>query len=59
MTVKDLFVFARNDVRIVLKDGFFNTVYVGSFENVPYRFIHCNICDFFIKDNKLVIEIYD
>lgn len=22
MTVKDLFVFARNDVRIVLKDGF-------------------------------------
>ena len=59
MTVKDLFVFARNDVRIMLKDGFFNIVYVGSFENVPYRFIDCNISDYYVKDNKLVIEIYD
>ena len=59
MTVKDLFVFARYDVRIKLYDGFMRLVYAGSFENVPYRFIHCNICDYYIKDNKLVIEIYD
>lgn len=59
MTVKDLFVFARHDVRIVLEDGFYHTVFAGKFENVPYRFINCNICDYYIKDNKLVIEIYD
>lgn len=59
MTVKDLFVFARSDVRIKLYDGFMRLVYAGSFENVPYKYIHCNICDYYIRDNKLVIEIYD
>lgn len=59
MTVKDLFVFARHDVRIVLEDGYYHTVFAGKFENVPYRFIHCNVCDYYVKDNKLVIEIYD
>ena len=59
MTIKDLYVFARDDVRIMLKDGFFKIVYVGSFENVPYKYINCNICDYYIKDNKLVIEFYD
>lgn len=59
MTVKDLYVFAREDVRVVLKDGFFNIVYVGSFKNVPYKYIYCNVSDYYIKDNKLVIGIYD
>lgn len=60
MTVKDLYVYARSYVRIKLYDDLsMILLYTGSFENVPYKYIHCNICDYYVKDNKLVIKIYD
>lgn len=63
MTLKDLFVLARSGMEVVITECDFeersNIVYVGRFFDFPYKFADCIVSEFYIRGNKLVIEIFN